>query len=374
MRWRTYLVPGWLFALIGLTAAAAADLEDGRGLPGFAAIGLGIGATLPAALAVRSPLWAWRVGYPMLYLGVLGASPRDAWPWNAVQILGFLFLLAVLAARADPGVAAWAGALTLVPLYLFVGERANAHGAVVLIVVVLIVGDQVRRRRQSQRALAEQTELSELEKARRAILEERTRIARELHDVVAHHMSMIAVQAETAPYRLAALPEPARVEFAAIAGSARGALTEMRRLLGVLRSDAEEVPTAPQPRLADLRHLVDAAGRAGMAVRLDPLPEGASVEAPLGLAAYRIVQEALANAARHAPGAPVRVTVERAGGRLHVRIRNGPATVAAAPAPDVGHGLSGMRERAVLLGGDLAAVPTPDGGFAVSASFPEEAS
>ncbi|MFB6391901.1 sensor histidine kinase [Polymorphospora lycopeni] len=367
-RFRPYLVQAGLLGLIGLTVAAAQYLQDARGLPEPAAIALGIGATLPAGIALRAPLWAWRLGYPMLFLGALHARPEESWPWNPVQIFGFLFVLVLLAVRADAGVAAWAGLLTLLPVYLSVPALANAHGVTVLVVVTLVVGDQVRRRRQSQRALVEQAEVSELEKARRAVLEERTRIARELHDVVAHHMSMIAVQAETAPYRLESVPDPARAEFAAIAGSARDALTDMRRLLGVLRSDATDPQTAPQPGLVDVPELVEAARRAGMTVTLEGDPVGAPAPPEaVGLTAYRIVQEALANAARHAPGAAVRVALLPGVGELALRVENGPYSGVTGPA---GHGLTGMRERARLLDGSFHAGPVDSGGFAVVARLP----
>ncbi|MFK3982364.1 sensor histidine kinase [Micromonospora sp. NPDC050397] len=372
-RIRGWLVPVLLLALIGLTAAANEYLVENRGLTGSHAFALAVGSSLPVALAPRWPLLAWRLGYLMLFLGTAGATLREPWPWNPVQIIGFLFVLVLLAVRVPVGMTAWAGLLTLVPVFLFVGERANAYGVVVLVVAVLAVGDQVRRRRQSQRALAEQAELSELAQARRAVLEERTRIARELHDVVAHHMSMIAVQAETAPYRLDELPEPARTEFAAIAASARGALTDMRRLLGVLRSESGTPETAPQPGLADLPELVGTAERAGMTVSMTtepPPPDAPSPPEAVGLAAYRIVQEALANAARHAPGAPVRVTLRPGRRDLRVRVDNSGGPPGATP-PVAGHGLVGMRERARLLGGTFTAEPTPEG-FTVTAVLPYE--
>jgi signal transduction histidine kinase len=297
-----------------------------------------------------------------------------------VQIFAFLLILGALALFAGTGVVAWAALITLIPVFLYV-EQANAFGVASLFLAVLVIGDQIRRRRTTQRALLEQAEVSELEKARRAVLEERTRIAREMHDVVAHHMSMIAVQAETAPFRLGELPEPARAEFVAIAGSAREALTDMRRLLGVLRSETDSAPTAPQPGLADVPELVAAARRVGVEVTYRDSAQASAPDGPVGLAAYRIVQEALANAARHAPGAPVDVTVTDDGGSVQVRVVSAatvggahPAAVGGAdPAGGVagaGLGLAGMRERAALLGGTLDAGPTGDGGFAVAATLP----
>src|SRR6185312_986750 len=168
-----------------------------------------------------------------------------------------------------------------------------------------------------------QTERTEAERARRAVLEERTRIARELHDVVAHHMSLIAVRAETAPYRITGLPEPARAEFGALSEEAREALVEMRRLLGVLRHD-QPAALALQPQLADLPALVDTVRRAGVSVELSvPLALG-PVPSGVGVCAYRIVQESLSNASQHAPGAAVTVSVGHDSGAVLLRVANGP--------------------------------------------------
>ena len=162
--------------------------------------------------------------------------------------------------------------------------------------IVVLVGDQVRRRRRAQRDLRSAEERS-------AVLSERTRIARELHDVVAHHMSMIAVRAETAQYRLGDIGEPVRDEFGQISDAAREGLVEMRRILGVLRSDNQETLTAPQPGLSDLADLVETARAAGATLTLETLEDPDGVPPAVELTAYRIVQEALSNAGRHAPGA-----------------------------------------------------------------------
>lgn len=369
-RWRATAIPLTLFGVLGLCFAAAQYLDDNRNLGYPSSLLIAFATTLPALLAYHRPLTAWRLGFLGLFLGVMNVQPGESWPWNPVQILAFLVILAALALFVETGVVAWAALITLGPVFVFV-DRANAFGVSALFLAVLLVGDQIRRRRTTQRALEEQAELSELEKARRAVLEERTRIAREMHDVVAHHMSMIAVQAETAPFRLPAMPDAARAEFLAIAGSAREALTDMRRLLGVLRSDSDTAPTAPQPGLDDVPELVAAARRVGVAVAYAPDPALAGTDGPAGLAAYRIVQEALANAARHAPGAPVSVRVRGERDGIRVQVANGPATAPldrASSGP--GLGLAGMRERAALLDGTLDAGPTDDGGFAVTALLP----
>ncbi|MCW3840872.1 histidine kinase [Micromonospora yasonensis] len=361
--------PVGLLAVVGLFAATLAAETDRR-LPTVVAI-LFAGLTVAPLLALpRRPLLAWRLTIVALLTCTFNAPPSQAWPWNPVLVLGSLLVLAVVAARVDRPVLVWVGLITMVPVVALV-RPSHLVGVVLLVLTLLVLGDLVRGNRLSRRALAAQTELSEREKERRAVLEERTRIARELHDVVAHHMSMIAVQAESAPYRLADVPEPARAEFAAIAGSARDALTDMRRLLGVLRSESVGPQTAPQPGLADLPVMVDAARRAGLAVTLDAPAPAAAAPAPVGLAAYRIVQEGLANAARHAAGAAVRVTVRPGPRALTVRVENTAGTGSPrAVERGAGHGLTGMRERALALGGTFTAGPIGGGGYAVVAELP----
>jgi signal transduction histidine kinase len=199
---------------------------------------------------------------------------------------------------------------------------------------------------------------------------ERARIARELHDVVAHHISMIAVQAETARLTVPGMPAAGAQRLSEIGDTARAGLTEMRRLLGVLREDTSDVAELhPQPGLQQLNELLDEArDMSGAATRLivagAPVPLDPGVE----LAAYRIVQEALTNARRHAAGAAVDVELHYTADALRLRIRdNGPGLPSSAPIG--GHGLTGMRERAVAVGGRLR---TGDavGGFLVEATLP----
>jgi signal transduction histidine kinase len=206
---------------------------------------------------------------------------------------------------------------------------------------------------------------------------ERARISRELHDVVAHHISMIAVQAETARLTTPGMPAAGAQRLSSIGDTARAALTEMRRLLGVLREDTETgvADRQPQPGLRQLNELLDAAREAsgtgtrlilhGIPVTLDPGVE---------LAAYRIIQEALTNARRHAPGAAVDVELHYADDQLQLLIRdNGPGPPKALPPeapPDGGHGLLGMRERAAAVGGELSTGEAVGGGFLVYATLP----
>lgn len=296
-----------------------------------------------------------------------------------MMIIGYLALMACLGLRES--------IRTLVGVWLVTGAAGAALGffqpagttntAALLFVlagVVLALTGALRGLGDAQQRIAEQESISEAERARRTLLEERARIARELHDVVAHHMSVITVQADSAPYRLPGMAEPVREEFAAIAAGARESLGEMRRLLTVLRGDESNGDRAPQPGLTRLQQLVETTVRAGQPVELS-LAAGlteAAVPPAVDLSAYRIVQEALANVVRHAPGAATRVSVTHDEREVLVLVVNGPArdAVVALETSGTGHGLVGMRERVRLTGGTLDTGPLPDGGFRVAARLP----
>jgi signal transduction histidine kinase len=330
----------------------------------------------PLPLAARYPMLACRIGWLALLLTPLAhANWWGGWPWGAGQILSLLGAFCLAGIRQQRPELWWMWALTLIPWGLWLtADMADLNGpasATLIFTAVVIAVDNVGSRLRAQHALATQTERTEEERARRAVLEERTRIARELHDVVAHHMSLVAVRAETAPYRLAGLSEPARAEFGSLSEEAREALAEMRRLLGVLRHD-QPADLAPQPELADLPSLVDTARQAGLAVELSVSAALDHVPSGVGVCAYRIVQESLSNASQHAPGAAVTVSVGHDRGAVLLRVVNGPGGPAdpAGNGHGPGHGLTGMRERVALLGGSLSAGPSPDGGFVVSAVLP----
>jgi signal transduction histidine kinase len=248
----------------------------------------------------------------------------------------------------------------------------QASTTIVLATLVIAYGYLIGTRRRLWRELVEGRQREQEQQARSSLLEERARIARELHDVVAHHMSVIAVRAETAPYRIPDLPEAVKDDMAETSAIAREALTEMRRLLGVLRSADNGAALAPQPGMDRLEGLVAAVRGAGLAVELRV--EGAQRRLPAGveLSAYRIMQEALSNALRHAPGANATVEVCYEPSRLRLRVHNYPPPAGdqrPAPAPP-GQGIIGMRERAAMLGGTLTAAPTADGGYLVEADLP----
>jgi signal transduction histidine kinase len=235
-----------------------------------------------------------------------------------------------------------------------------------------ILGDSMRYRRGYYAALEERAARLEAERhaeAKVAAAAERARIARELHDVVAHHVSVMVVQADGAGYVLRSDPDRAATALAAVSATGRHALTELRRLLGVLRSDGEQASLAPVPGLGELRELLDQSRAAGLEVSYTltglprELPEGAE------LAAYRVVQESLTNTRKHAGlAATAAVTLQYEPDGLIVAVTDD----GMAPPTDEpgGHGLAGMRERVAMYGGTVTAGPLPGGGFAVRAWLP----
>jgi signal transduction histidine kinase len=374
-RWHSPQERRVAYAVLGVATLAFCAVN----LAGIATLGqllLAVPVVAPLPLAARYPMLAWRIGWlALLLVPLVPATWRGGWPWGAGQVLALLGAFCLAGVRQQRPALWWMWALSLIPWWLWLAADVpnlnGPAGATIIFTAVAIAVDSTGSRLRSQRALAAQTEHIEAERAQRAVLEERTRIARELHDVVAHHMSLIAVRAETAPYRLADLPESARAEFGSLSEVAREALAEMRRLLGVLRHD-QPAALAPQPQLADLPALIDAARQAGVSVELSAPPALGRVPPGVGVCAYRIVQESLSNASQHAPGAAITVSVLHDAGAVLLRVANGP-TGAAGPSGSEhgpGHGLTGMRERVALLGGSLSAGPAPDGGFVVSAVLP----
>ena len=248
-----------------------------------------------------------------------------------------------------------------------------ALGLAIGLLFLLSVAELIRARGQRRAAL----ERGRAEEVLRRAGEERMRIARDLHDVVAHNISVINVQANTALHLMDRQPERARQALTAINDVSKQALIELRSVLGVLRDVDEIAPRAPSPGLARLRDLVDSAAAAGLTVRLEedgPLPP---LPADVDVAAYRIVQEALTNSARHASGAAVTVRVRSAEEELIVEVTDDgagqPAGRGAGPVSwsgGSGNGIVGMAERAAALGGTLQAGPEPGGGFGVFARLP----
>ncbi|MET4003294.1 signal transduction histidine kinase [Arthrobacter sp. UYCu511] len=225
--------------------------------------------------------------------------------------------------------------------------------------------------------LAAERTVSADEQSRRRLAEERTRIARELHDVVAHGMSVVVVQATTASYRHPGLSDELKQEFDDIAANSRRAMTEMRSMLGSLRNSEAGRVLGPQPTLSDLPQLFASVRSAGIQIAEPELSdvETYDIGEVIALTAYRIVQEALSNVIRHAPGASVKTNFVVKGGALLISVVNSSSDVGAVMAQldkggHVGQGLIGMRERADIVGGSVTCLPTPAGGFSVTAKLP----
>ncbi|MFI8963468.1 sensor histidine kinase [Streptomyces sp. NPDC053493] len=335
-------------------------------------------ACAPAAVVlltlVRPVLafWASLTATPFLvYLGGSG----DGWPWPPNMFLTHLVVLVVVALRTRPRAAGWMWLITaayafLVSFGLSHGYDTDAPQLLFTAALFLLVVAMRQVRRDAAREVTAQQTVTEAERSRRTLLEERTTIARELHDVVAHHMSVVAIQAEAAPYRVENPPPELEQAFVTIRENAVAALTELRRILGVVRAEDYEAPDAPQPTLADLDALLANVREAGLDV--ERTVTGAVRELPQGveLSAYRIVQEALSNVLRHAPGAAARVEIGYVLGGLGLRIANGPARGLVKQSPGAGHGITGMRERVTMLGGEMTAEPTEDGGYEVTVFVP----
>ncbi|MGW7358202.1 sensor histidine kinase [Streptomyces sp. NPDC054802] len=243
-------------------------------------------------------------------------------------------------------------------------------------------GDAVRSRRAFVDAIRERAERAERtreEEAGRRVAEERLRIARDLHDVVAHHIALVNVQAGVAAHVMDKRPDQAKEALAHVREASRSALNELRATVGLLRQSGDpEAPTEPAPGLGVLDELVTRFRQAGLPVEVARAEDGGTTPAAVDLAAYRIIQEALTNVQKHAgPDAKAEVSVVRVGSRLEITvIDNGAAkaeTQTPGPADGGGHGLIGMRERVGALGGTLTAGPRYGGGFRVQAILPLQA-
>ncbi|GAA4475928.1 hypothetical protein GCM10023094_14480 [Rhodococcus olei] len=328
-------------------------------------------AALPLLLIRANPALGWAISAAgALVIPIVYERTDDFdFPWQVVHVMVIMALLLAVSMRSPLPVVAVAWMATAL-LFLADAPGQDGRGWAVGLTVLVLFGLLIRWLVLSRRQLAEQEEVNEVERARRAILEEKARIARDLHDVVAHHMSLVVVQAQSAPYRIDGVSPEVKAEFESIGATAREALNEIRGMLGVLRSDGQEPEKAPAPGLDRVDELIDASRRAGMTVTVDraPLPE---LSGTCGLALYRILQESLANVARHAPGAPVRVRLSATADGVELVVTNeAAAQEISASGSSGGHGIAGMRDRALSVGGTLTAHPTPGGGFAVHARLP----
>jgi signal transduction histidine kinase len=328
-----------------------------------------------ALVAVQVVPLVWRRRAPLAVLFVSGLGSlvfgMANLPDPAIQFTLALALYTVAAYRCRrisvPVVLAFVvvGALSFV-----LDDQADLADIAVTYLVGVgawVVGDSTRSQRERAAWLAQRQQ----DEAQRAAAEERVRIARDLHDVVAHHISVIAVQAEAAQEVLAAHPERAERAMATVAETARTALGELRRMLGLLRSDAGR---APQPDLGAVDELVASVRGAGLAVEVRTTGPARPVDGVVGVTAYRIVQESLTNVLRHADARRACVDLAFDADALVIRVADdGRGPRAARPGATNGgggQGIVGMRERVTVLGGRLETGPAPDGGFTVEARLP----
>lgn len=332
-------------------------------------IPIAVVSTLLIALRTKFPLTVAGV-FSVLTLaqGVFASSPSNTL-WSLVVVLVATY---TVAAERDEG-----GALVGLGLLLgaelaceWLDQGSDYAFAVLVIGGVWLFGRGTHSwHNQAIRAEQHQEDL-----ARIAVAEERTHIARELHDVVAHSLTVIAVQADAAEAALATEPARAGAPMRAIRDSARDALADMRQLLHVLRREADEqdlTDLTPARGIKDLPQLVAGMSAAGLPLRADLRPTGA-LSSGMELATFRIVQEALTNVRKHAGNPRTRLVVSRGDGELRIEVHNDPPSTgnSTAPATSTGHGLTGVRERVLAVGGTLEARPTASGGFDLVARLP----
>ncbi|WP_306950258.1 sensor histidine kinase [Streptomyces sp. B4I13] len=401
-RFRRLRLPGIVvvcWCALGIALAATGDQMGRYGLGPELSVLLGFAQGGAVVLALWRPGPAWALSLAGLIVAAVADRPAlvghplpgPAWPWSTAQVLAHAVVFFFLALRVRTRVSVAALTATALTTWVIQGLVGGAtytstgFTAVAIFAAVVLVGIAFRGLGEARTQLVEQETITAEERARRTLLEERSRIARELHDVVAHHMSVISIQAQVAPLLVENPSEELRENLAGIRQNALEALTELRRVLGVLRSENPEdpyglgasgagaAPDTPQPTLDRLDALLENTRAAGLDVTAAVTGEAPAYPPGVQLSAYRIVQEALSNALRHAPGSHVRVSVTHDVRGLYLEVVNSRPRAPVRPSPGAGHGLLGMRERAAMLGGHVTAHPTLHGGFAVLAYLPTEA-
>lgn len=369
---RLPLDPVRLDLLLAAALTVAAQLEAWPATPsaGYRLVAALLALSVTSSVALRRR-WPLATGVVAIAAVATELAVVDTLDNIAVAIAYFCVLYAVAVWTSVRRFLAGVGTMVAADLAIVAGPRLGVRDVVPFILVTVVVMVLVRRvigERERRLALAErEREVA----AREAVVAERTRIARELHDVVAHSVSVMVVQAQAGP-RLMANPERVTSVFGAIETAGREALVELRRLLGVLRGGDEQVTTAPQPGLAALESLIEQVSAAGLPVALRV--EGVPVPLPLGvdLSAYRIVQEALTNTLKHAGRSEAEVVVRYEPAAIELQILDN-GTGIAPVVTGAGHGLIGMRERIALYGGRLEFGGRNGHGFAVRAHLPLQA-
>jgi signal transduction histidine kinase len=366
-------------ALYGLACTVAVVGSTAQSLP--------VAARLVVVTVAVVPL-VWRRRYPVTVWLLSGAATLTAMAAHGSPgpvAFAPLIALYTIATTSPRRVSLAAAAVSLAGVNVGVVAAQPSHLAavdfafpVVVIGACWLIGDNLRVRRAyvaELEAKAARAEVDRAAEATRAAAEERARIARELHDVVVHHVSVIAVQAGAARMLAGVDGGGARADdspsWAAVEATARQALAELRQLLGVLRHDGEPPSRSPQPGLAQLRALIEEVRAAGLPVELHIAGSPTPVDPAVDLSAYRIVQEALTNVMKHQGCVATAVSVSYLPDTLELSVVSQPAPSAQSlTAAGPGHGLVGMRERVALLDGELQAGTQPDGGFSVRARVP----
>jgi signal transduction histidine kinase len=332
--------------------------------------------TLVLAFARRAPVLVWLVAG--IAAAVYGARewPDPLVPLGPLLALAFVFELCARPVK----VGAWLVSAVAASISLIASDDSDALDwwiIVLILVLAPVLGEYLRTRRRLVEELEERARRLDDDR-RRAVRDarvaERTRVARELHDVVAHHVTMMVVQAEAAA-SVPAMSDAARQEACdELAKSGREALAELRRMLGILRSEDHEVQTAPQPGLARVDDLLATVRSAGVDVTLTVTGEARPLPAAVDLAAYRVVQEALTNVVKHAGVDSARLVITYGDAAVDVVVEDDGHSAGRSGSADSagGLGLTGLRERVALLGGTLRAGPQPLGGFRLEASLPLE--
>ncbi|MEO1065371.1 MAG: sensor histidine kinase [Actinomycetota bacterium] len=369
-----------LSVVLVANAALGGLVDTDEGDP-FDAVAYALMAITPLPLAVRHRRPVLALGLTSIAVVatfVLGYHPQP----SPVAVLVALYTVALTGERRR---SLWIGAVAAAAVAIagiaFEDDDRNDTAAVATVGAVaapLAAGDAVRHRRESVaqiEARAVEAELTRDAEARRQVQEERLRIARDLHDVLAHGIATINVQSGVAAHVLDERPEVARDALVEIKGASRVALNELRAMLQVLRSDDVDDPVRrPAPGLGDLVALADSVRRSGVALDMRVADVSTQIDPAVELAAYRIVQESLTNVLRHAPGADVAIAVSAGPEELEVEIVDHGSSTRIGSGSDEGSGtgLLGLRERAESLGGTLVAGPTLDGGFRVHGRLPLE--
>lgn len=383
--WPVWRPVSWMVLVVFAAAVAVLNVngQGGDRAVTWHALLLAGSQSTALVVAMSRPLPAWWASIVLMAAGTFVweplIHPDRLYPWSVPAIALYCVLLFLVASRVRPWTAVRALVLTVLAGVACLPFTTQPHNydverAVPVFVVATVLGASLRGIRVARGQLVVQAELTAEERARRTVLEERNRIARELHDVVAHHMTVISIQAQVAPHLVEDPSDALRENLASIRENAVDALTELRRVLGVLRTEdtLAEGAHAPQPTLDRLDELIGTVRGAGITVVSESTGKRRPLSPGVELSAFRIVQEALSNAMRHAPGARVRVETGYHSTAVTVRVTNTAPDRSPGPSRGAGHGLLGMRERTVMLGGDFANGPTTDGGYEVVATLPLE--